>query len=232
MYSLITLSLALGASALVVPRSSCSFELTAAGGQTGTIGQLSDGQNRIGGGLSPATFTINNGSITDAAGRGCILTTSIGQFQCDQSATPASGFSIGSNGTLAHSGSSTFYACGASDTEWNLYTTPVVGQDTCVAISLTASGCGATASSSAAAAPSVVTVSSVATVTVHDCALPSSAGLASSAPVVPASVGTLQSTAPVVESSSVTVPVVVGSTPATSVATVQSPTSIVKSSSV
>lgn len=74
MYSLITLSLALGASALVVPRSSCSFELTAAGGQTGTIGQLSDGQNRIGGGLSPTTFTLNNGSITDAAGRGCILT--------------------------------------------------------------------------------------------------------------------------------------------------------------
>ncbi|TVY38282.1 hypothetical protein LCER1_G009434, partial [Lachnellula cervina] len=222
MYSLITLSLALGASALVVPRSSCSFELTAAGGQTGTIGQLSDGQNRIGGGLSPTTFTLNNGSITDAAGRGCILTSSIGQFQCDQSVSPASGFSIESNGTLEHSGSSTFYACAASDTEWNLYTTPVVGQDTCVEISLTASGCGATTSTSAA--PSVITVSSVATVTVHDCALPSStAGLASSAPVVvPTSVATFQSTAPAV----------VSSIPAISVATVQSPTPIVKSSSV
>lgn len=77
MYTFVTLSLALGASALVVPRSSnssCSFELTASGGESGTIGQLSDGQNRIGGGLSPATFTIDNGGITDAAGRGCILT--------------------------------------------------------------------------------------------------------------------------------------------------------------
>jgi hypothetical protein len=79
MYTFVTLSLALGASALVVPRSSnssssCSFELTASGGESGTIGQLSDGQNRIGGGLSAATFTIDNGGITDAAGRGCILT--------------------------------------------------------------------------------------------------------------------------------------------------------------
>jgi hypothetical protein len=75
MYSFVTLSLVLGASAFTaVPRSSCSFELTASGGQSGTIGQLSDGQNRIGGGLSPSTFTIDNGGITDAAGRGCILT--------------------------------------------------------------------------------------------------------------------------------------------------------------
>lgn len=77
MFSFVALSLALGAAALVVPRasnSSCSFELTASGGESGTIGQLSDGQNRIGGGLSPATFTIDNGGVTDAAGRGCILT--------------------------------------------------------------------------------------------------------------------------------------------------------------
>lgn len=72
MYSLVALSFALGATALS-PRS-CSFGITASGEQSGTIGQLDDGQNRIGGGLAPATFTINNGSITDAAGRGCILT--------------------------------------------------------------------------------------------------------------------------------------------------------------
>ncbi|TVY36755.1 hypothetical protein LOCC1_G008463 [Lachnellula occidentalis] len=212
MYTFITLSLALGASALVVPRSSCSFGLTATGGQTGTIGQLSDGQNRIGGGLSATTFTYSNGSITDAAGRGCILTPSIGQFQCDQNVSPAYGFSIGSNGTLEYSGSSTFYACAASGTEYNLYTTPVAGQDTCVAISLTASGCGAITSTSAApsvVAPSVVASSSVGpqsviTVTVHDCAVPSSTvGLASSAPVViPTSV------APVIGSTSVPVPVI------------------------
>jgi len=74
MNTFVALSLFLGASALTVPRSSCSFELTASGGESGTIGQLSDGQNRIGGGLSPATFTIDNGGIIDAAGRGCILT--------------------------------------------------------------------------------------------------------------------------------------------------------------
>jgi hypothetical protein len=74
MYTLATLSLILGASALTVPRSSCSFGLAASGGESGTIGQLSDGQNRIGGGLSAATFTISNGGITDAAGRRCILT--------------------------------------------------------------------------------------------------------------------------------------------------------------
>jgi hypothetical protein len=77
MYTLATLSLILGASALTVPRSSCSFGLTASGGESGTIGQLSDGQNRIGGGLSAAKFTISNGGVTDAAGRGCILTREI-----------------------------------------------------------------------------------------------------------------------------------------------------------
>lgn len=72
MNSFVTLSLILGASALS-PRS-CSFGLTASGGKSGTIGQLGDGQNRIGGGLAAANFTINNGGIYDAAGRGCILT--------------------------------------------------------------------------------------------------------------------------------------------------------------
>ena len=80
MYTLVTLSLALGASALTLPRSSCSFGLTAYGGQSGTIGQLPDGQNRIGGGLAPATFTISNGGITDSAGRGCILTRKSSRF--------------------------------------------------------------------------------------------------------------------------------------------------------
>jgi hypothetical protein len=74
MYSLTALSLIAGASALALPRSTCSFGLTASGGESGTIGQLSDGQNRIGGGLAAANFTISNGGITDAAGRGCILT--------------------------------------------------------------------------------------------------------------------------------------------------------------
>lgn len=162
---------------MAVPRSSCSFELTASGGESGTIGQLSDGQNRIGGGLSPATFTINNGGIIDSAGRGCILArkltlnvrffitnflpASVEQFQCDQGVGPTYGFAIDSNDTLTYSGSSVFYACPASDIEWNLYTTPVTGQLKCVEIFLTASGCGAATS----VAPSVITV------TVYDCGL-------------------------------------------------------------
>lgn len=68
------ISFVVGASALNIPRTTCSFELTASGGQSGTIGQLSDGQLRIGGGFPASTFTIAHGGITDAAGRGCILT--------------------------------------------------------------------------------------------------------------------------------------------------------------
>ncbi|KAH6672360.1 ubiquitin 3 binding protein But2 C-terminal domain-containing protein [Halenospora varia] len=178
--TLVTLSLALGASAFAAPRSSgcCSFGLTASGGQSGTIGQLDDGQNRIGGNLTAASFCISNGGITDEAGRSCILTPSVEQFQCDQGVGPTYGFSIESNGTLVSpSGSSVFYACPASETEWNLYTTPVIGQLKCVEISLAASGCGAETCSAA-----TQTVTVTATVTIDTC------GTASSTPVVATSV--------------------------------------------
>lgn len=67
---------AAGANALVGRSSSCCFHLTASGGASGTLGQLSDGQNRIGdNSLSAAQYCIDsNGAITDANGRGCILT--------------------------------------------------------------------------------------------------------------------------------------------------------------
>lgn len=92
---------------------------------------------------------------------------SVEQFQCDQGVGPTYDFAIESNGTLTSSGSSIFYACPASDIEWNLYTTPVVGQKKCVEIILTASGCSAEASTSA--------IQSVTTVTVfQDCGVPSS----------------------------------------------------------
>jgi hypothetical protein len=87
---------------------------------------------------------------------------------------PTYGFAIDSNDTLTYSGSSVFYACPASDTEWNLYTTPVIGQLKCVEISLTASGCGATSSATqsvsyvtVSASPTVSTV--VSTVIVYAC---------------------------------------------------------------
>jgi hypothetical protein len=69
------LGLVAGTTALVAKRStSCCFHVSASGAVTGTIGQLNDGQNRQGGGLSPAEYCIADGAITDASGRGCILT--------------------------------------------------------------------------------------------------------------------------------------------------------------
>lgn len=53
----------------------CCFELNAKGGIEGSVGQLSDGQNRIGGGLPPTTYCIDtDGEIEDSSGRPCILT--------------------------------------------------------------------------------------------------------------------------------------------------------------
>lgn len=62
--------------ALTGRTTNCCFHLTASGGASGTVGQLSDGQNRIGDhSLSTAQFCISpDGSITDGSGRGCILT--------------------------------------------------------------------------------------------------------------------------------------------------------------
>lgn len=133
---------------------STSFQLTASGGQIGILSQLSDGQVRSGSGadLSPTTFNINNGSITDSAGRGCIVTrklSSLGsittadlriavveQFQCDENASAAPGFSITPAGGLAYQGNTNFSACPATDTAYNIYIIPVEGQTKCVPINL------------------------------------------------------------------------------------------------
>jgi hypothetical protein len=68
------LVLAAGANALSVRTAPCCFHLEASGSVQGTVGQLSDGQNRVGGGLPPAEYCIVEGGITDSGGRGCILT--------------------------------------------------------------------------------------------------------------------------------------------------------------
>ncbi|TVY30671.1 hypothetical protein LHYA1_G001171 [Lachnellula hyalina] len=137
-YSLSTLAVAVGAS---LAASQCTFSITASGGQSGIVGQLSDGQNRIGGSNSQGTYTISNGQITDSLGRGCILTPPTTQFQCDVGATPTGGFAIGSNGEITFSGSNVFYACPATSDMYNIYTTPVSGQSLCVQVALTASNC-------------------------------------------------------------------------------------------
>jgi len=159
MYSYIAAAALAGSvSASVLPRTDgCCFQLTASGGESGTIGQLGDGQNRIGGGYTPATYCINNGEITDSSGRGCILTPPTTQFQCDVGATPTSGFSISGSGEVEYNGSGTFYACGATSNEYNLYTKPVEGQKDCHEVKLSSGGkCagnGGAGQSSSASAP-------------------------------------------------------------------------------
>lgn len=170
-----SLAFALGASAASLRRDTCSYTLTATGGQTGKVGQLDDGQLRILGGHPDATFTINNGATTDGKGRPCYLTSESNQYQCDTGMTANGAFAIGSDGTYTHFGSSVFYACPVSDSDFNIYTTPVAGQSKCVQVGLTASGCFAPApSSSSARASSSAPASSVASVSTPASSPPSS----------------------------------------------------------
>ncbi|KAF2089597.1 hypothetical protein K490DRAFT_37086 [Saccharata proteae CBS 121410] len=154
-YALAPLAFGLGASAAILPRSDCCFQLTSSGGVSGSMSQLSDGQNRVGGsGGSAATYCINNGAITDSNGRGCILTGATTQFQCDSGSSPTTGFSISSSGELEYNGSGTFYACPATDTTYNIYTQPVEGQSKCVQIELSTGGkCASGSGSSAVSTP-------------------------------------------------------------------------------
>lgn len=70
---------AAGTSALVGRSDSCCFKITASGGASGgasgSLGQLSDGQVRVGDTtLSAATFCLQDSIITDSEGRGCVVT--------------------------------------------------------------------------------------------------------------------------------------------------------------
>lgn len=120
--------------------SSCCFGLSAVvSGVSSTIGQLSDGQNRAGGGLTPASFCLKDTSITDGNGRPCVITSPETQFQCDSGSVAAKGFSIGCDGLLAHDGSTTFYQCQTGQNgESNIYITP--GGTACTQITLSVQG--------------------------------------------------------------------------------------------
>jgi len=135
-----TLALALGAN-VVLARDMCHFQLTTSGWVSGVVGQLDDGQNRVGGSFPTGSYTIDNGAFTDDQGRGCILTPPTSQFQCDVGAAPTPGFSIDCDGSVSYEGSATFYACPATDTEFNIYTIPDPNQKKCVEITLSASDC-------------------------------------------------------------------------------------------
>jgi hypothetical protein len=159
-------SLATVGLAVVNQAGACYFSLTATGGPSGLsgrLGQLSDGQNRIGdSSLANGSFLLgpNGGKIdfpcplpicrlmldplgiTDAHKRGCILTPPTTQFQCDEGANPTPGFSIGCDGTLTSSGNPGFSACPTeSNGGYNIYTTVPANQQGCVQIVLTADTC-------------------------------------------------------------------------------------------
>lgn len=83
MYPLTLLtSLVMGTSVLHSRQTSNTFQLNATGGQTGPISQIDDGQVRAGLTSPASTFTINGSSITDASGRGCILTRECAYCAC------------------------------------------------------------------------------------------------------------------------------------------------------
>ncbi|EMD96518.1 hypothetical protein COCC4DRAFT_205759 [Bipolaris maydis ATCC 48331] len=143
-YAFVPLALGLGANALVARSGTQCYTLKASGGAQGVLGQLGDGQNRVGDKLPNGCYCLSNGGFTDSNGRGCILTPPTTQFQCDVGASPTSGFAVGSDGSVTYSGSATFYACPVNDNGvYNVYSQPVANQAKCVKISLAAAGsCG------------------------------------------------------------------------------------------
>ncbi|KAH8667085.1 hypothetical protein BX600DRAFT_540356 [Xylariales sp. PMI_506] len=136
----------------------CTFTFSSSGAFTCPAGQLVDGQIRLNGSYPTSTFSIDkDGGITDENGFGCIITDPpTTQFQCDQGKEPVTGFSISSDNQFLYKGSPSFFACPATDIEWNIYVTPDFGQSKCVAITLQTDGCGSQASSCSAGPPSTV----------------------------------------------------------------------------
>ncbi|KAJ5264853.1 hypothetical protein N7505_007646 [Penicillium chrysogenum] len=141
---------AAGTNALVGRSDSCCFHLTSSGDASGKLGQLSDGQNRIGDtSLSPAQYCIDSkGAITDSNGRGCILTPPTTQFQCDEGASPTPGFSLSSEGRLEYNDSKDFVACATGQNGGrNVHTNPKKSDVTgCVNVELTADSCSSSGS--------------------------------------------------------------------------------------
>ncbi|CRG90119.1 hypothetical protein PISL3812_07160 [Talaromyces islandicus] len=130
--------------ALATGNATCCFTLSASGGKSGPVGQIDDGQTRIGNGSQPGQFCIDSsGAIIDGKKRGCFLTPPTSQLQCDEGATPEAGFSVDSSGRLHHNGSTEFIACLSSQgDQFNIYTNPAP-QDVngCQNVSFEANNC-------------------------------------------------------------------------------------------
>lgn len=148
---------AAGANALVGRSSSCCFHINVSGGSQGELGQLGDGQNRVGdNSLSPAQYCIDaSGGITDGNGRGCILTPPTTQFQCDEGAKPTPGFSVNEQGQIEYNGSTQFYACETGQNEGlNIYTSTDENQTGCRPVNMAADSCSGQGSGNGGSSPS------------------------------------------------------------------------------
>src|ERR1700712_3236970 len=82
-YTIVPLALSLSVSATVTKRGDYPLQFFAKGKAHGALGQLQDGQIRIGGGHSPSHFKIHHGIMKDNKGRGCVETEPEKQVQCD-----------------------------------------------------------------------------------------------------------------------------------------------------
>ncbi|KAJ6161442.1 ubiquitin 3 binding protein But2 C-terminal domain-containing protein [Penicillium chermesinum] len=139
-----------GTNALVGRSNGCCFHLSVTGEVNGTLGQISDGQNRVGDTSLPAsTYCIDqNGGITDSAGRGCILTAETTQFQCDAGKNATIGFSISSSGQVGYHGNPSFIACETGQNGGrNIYTTNSTSVTQCKNIQMKADSCSGSGAS-------------------------------------------------------------------------------------
>ena len=153
----VALAFSAGASARALsPRQNgeCCFPMSASGGVSGVVGELGDGQLRVGPGAVGGRFCIQNGGITDSLNRGCILTYPTTQFQCDVGAVPNTGFSISSSSQILLNGSPTFYACPLDDKgNYNIYSQALGDMPKCVEITLTSDNTGCAGSGGNAPVP-------------------------------------------------------------------------------
>ena len=126
----------------LVMRTGCSLQLIVSGGITGSVGQISSGQARVGDGLTATNFTLDGSGLTDSQGRGCFWTPPTLTLQCDVGQIPAQGFTIGCDGKVDYNGQTEFYECDAAtdiDDGYNLYLEP--NGINCQKVTFTANGC-------------------------------------------------------------------------------------------
>ncbi|KAI8964626.1 ubiquitin 3 binding protein But2 C-terminal domain-containing protein [Daldinia sp. FL1419] len=118
----------------------CTFSLIAASGHNGSVGQLADGQIRVGSDLTPSLFTWFGDAFVDLRGRGCWWTPPTLVLQCDSNQQPNHGFVIGCYGGVSYQHQSVFYQCQTGEGDQvNLYLEPNGAE--CSTITLRAGSC-------------------------------------------------------------------------------------------